>query len=235
MRRILVVRAGSPTPDAMRRFGDFSEWFERLLAPEVVVVDAVRGEPFPAMDRIGGVIVTGSPDSLTDPRPWMDRAGRWLLSVGRTTPVLGVCFGHQLLAVALGGAVVRHPDGPEVGIGEIELTAAGRRDPLFAGLSSPLLVQQNHEDHVPAAPPGAEVLARSRHSPVQAFAHGPNIRAIQFHPEFDAHRHRVLCEESRAALDAFRPGLADAALASIRDTPGGERVLANWVRAYVGA
>ncbi len=235
MRRILVVRAGSPTPEALRRFGDFTEWFERLLAPEVVVVDAVRGEPFPGLDRIGGVIVTGSADSVVEPKPWMERAGRWLLGVARTTPVLGVCFGHQLLAMALGGAVVRQPGGPEVGTGQVELTAAGRRDPLFAGLTSPLLVQQNHEDHVPDPPPGAEVLARNDRSPVQAFAHGANIRAVQFHPEFDAQRNRAVCQESRAALEAVRPGLADAALASIRETPGAERVLANWVRAYVGA
>lgn len=235
MRRILVVRTGSPTPEARRRFGDFTEWFERLLAPEVVMVDAVRGDPFPAMDRIGGVIVTGSAESLTIPRPWMVRAGRWLVDVARTTPVLGVCFGHQLLAVALGGAVERRPAGPEVGTAEVELTTAGRRDPLFAGLTSPLPVQQNHEDQVPVPPPGAEVLARSAGSPVEAFAHGPNIRAVQFHPEFDALRNRVLCQESRAELDAVHPGLAEAALASIRETPGAERVLANWVRIYVGA
>ncbi len=235
MRRILVVRTGSPTPEALRRFGDFSEWFERLLAPEVVVVDAVRGEPFPGMDRIGGVIVTGSLESVTEPKPWMDRAGRWLLGVARTTPVLGVCFGHQLLAHALGARVERHPGGPEVGSHEVELTPAGRRDPLFAGLGSPLLVQEHHEDHVPEPPPGAEILASNDHSPVQAFAHGPNIRAVQFHPEFDAHRNQALCLETRASLESARPGLADAALSSIRETPGCERVLANWVRAYVGA
>ncbi len=235
MRRILVVRAGSPTPEALRRFGDFTEWFERLLAPEVVVVDAVRGEPFPGTERIGGVIVTGSSESVIRPKPWMQRAGRWLVGVARTTPVLGVCFGHQLLAMALGGTVERQPGGPEVGTAEVELTAQGRRDPLFAGLATPLLVQQNHEDHVPAPPPGAEVLARNDRSPVQAFAHGPHIRAVQFHPEFDAQRNRALCQEARAALEAACPGLADAALASIRETPAAERVLANWARTDVGA
>jgi GMP synthase (glutamine-hydrolysing) len=155
--------------------------------------------------------------------------------VARSTPVLGVCFGHQLLAQALGGAVERNPAGPEVGTWAVELTPEGRRDPLFAGLRSPLLVQESHEDHVPVPPPGATLLATNPHSPVQAFAAGPRIRAVQFHPEFDAPRSRALCEAERAALEACRPGLADAALASIRDTPEAERVLANWVRVYVGA
>ena len=235
MRRVLLVRTGSPSPEALQRFGDFSEWFERLLAPEVVVVDAVRAEPFPGLDRIGGVLVTGSSASVISPEAWIDRLGRWLLGVARSTPVLGVCFGHQLLARALGAVVERNPAGPELGTQSVELTPEGRRDPLFSGLASPLLVQESHEDHVPVAPPGATVLATNLHSPVQAFAVGPHIRAVQFHPEFDASRSRALFRETRASLEASRPGLADAALASIRDTPDAERILANWVRVYVGA
>ncbi len=234
MHRILVVRTGSPTPQARARFGEFTEWFERLLAPEVVVVDAVAGAPFPTRDRIAGVVVTGSLDSVTAPAPWMERTGAWLVEASQTVPVLGVCFGHQLLAHALGGTVARNPRGPEVGTREIVLTAEGRRDPLFSGLPDTLFVQENHEDHVPAPPPGATVLAGNDHSPVQAFAHG-GIRAVQFHPEFDAARNRVVCAETRPRLEALRPGLGDEALASIRETPKAERVLANWVRSYVGA
>ncbi len=233
MQRILVVRTGSPTPEALRRFGDFDEWFERLLAPEVVVLDAPREGAFPGLERIGGVVVTGSLASVTAPAPWMERIGRWLLAAGRRLPVLGVCFGHQLLAHALGARVERNPRGPEVGTREVALTDEGRRDPLFAGLESPLLVQESHEDHVPAPPPGATVLARNDHAPVQAFAYG-NIRAVQFHPEFDAARSRVLCAETREGLERARRGLGDEALASIRETPAAERILGNWVRAYVG-
>ncbi len=233
MHRVLVVRTGSPTPEAQRRFGDFDEWFERLLAPEVVVFDAARETSFPTLDRVGGVVVTGSLASVTALTPWMERAGRWLLDAARHVPVLGVCFGHQLLAHALGGKVERNPRGPEVGTREVLLTDQGRRDPLFSGLPSPLLVQENHEDHVPAPPPGATVLASNAHAPVQAFAAG-NIRAVQFHPEFDAARNRAICRELREGLEQARRGLADEALASIRETPGAERVLANWVRAYVG-
>jgi GMP synthase (glutamine-hydrolysing) len=235
MQRILIVRTGSPSPGARRRFGDFVDWFERLLSPEVMVADAIHEDRYPTLDRVGGVLVTGSLASVTAPEPWMDRLGSWLLEVARSRPVLGVSFGHQLLARALGGAVERDPGGPEVGTRQVELTPEGRRDPLFSGLQSPLLVQASHEDHVAALPPGATLLARNGHSPVQAFAVGPNVRGVQFHPEFDAPRSRALCEEARTSLDSARPGLADAALASIRETPGAERVLANWVRVYVGA
>jgi GMP synthase (glutamine-hydrolysing) len=233
MHRILVVRTGAPPPEARRRYGGFEEWFERLLAPEVVVHDASSERPFPTLDRFGGVLVTGSLESVTEPTPWMERASRWLVDAARHVPVLGVCFGHQLLAWALGGRVERNPRGPEVGTREVTLTDAGRKDPLFSGLPNPLLVQENHEDHVPSAPPGATVLAQNEHAPVQAFAHG-NIRAVQFHPEFDAARNRIVLGELRDGLERRHRGLADEALASIRDTQAAERVLSNWVRGFVG-
>jgi GMP synthase (glutamine-hydrolysing) len=163
----------------------------------------------------------------------MDALGAWLVDAARTTPVLGVCFGHQLLARALGGRVERHPGGPESGTTIIELTDAGRADPLFATLPSRVAVQQGHEDHVPDLPPGAVLLATNAHTPVQAFAHGSHIRAVQFHPEFTAERNRAFVEAEREALEAARPGLADAALASIKETPEASRLLANWVNAYV--
>jgi GMP synthase (glutamine-hydrolysing) len=233
MPHVLVVRTGSAGPATRARLGDFTDWFAGLLPAEVSVADALDGAPLPAPDAFGGLVVTGSFASVTRPEPWMERLGAWLLEAARTTPVLGVCFGHQLLARALGGRVERNARGPEAGTAEVELTEDGREDPLFAGLPARLEVQQSHEDHVLEPPPGAVVLARNAHAPVQAFGLGPRIRAIQFHPEFTAQRCRAICEEDRALLDTARPGLADAALASIRETRAGARVLENWVRGFV--
>jgi GMP synthase (glutamine-hydrolysing) len=234
MQRVLVVRAGS-APEAVRaRHGDFSDWFAALLAPRVtpVVADAVE-RTLPDPRGFDGVVVTGSVDSVTRRAPWMEALGAWLVAAAARTPVLGVCFGHQLLAHALGAAVERHPAGPESGTVEVELTDAGAADPLFDGLPRRVAVQHGHEDHVPELPRGAVLLARNAHTPVQAFAHGPRIRAVQFHPEFDAARARAFAEAERDWLEAARPGLADAALRSIRPTPEATRVLVNWVEGYV--
>jgi GMP synthase (glutamine-hydrolysing) len=164
----------------------------------------------------------------------MDALGAWLLeAAGRQRAVLGVCFGHQLLARALGGRVERHPRGPEAGTVEVRLTGPGRRDPLFAGLPDRLSVQQIHEDHVREPPPRAVILAENGHAPVQAFAHGPYLRAVQFHPEFDAERCRTLCEAHREWLDQERPRHAATVLASIRQTPEATAVLSNWLSGLV--
>jgi GMP synthase (glutamine-hydrolysing) len=227
--RVLVVRTGSAPDDVRTAYGDFTDWFAALLAPaEVAVADAPPSGALPQPSGVDGVVVTGSLASVADPEPWMAPLGRWLLRTAESIPVLGVCFGHQLLGAALGGRVERNPRGPEAGTARVILTEAGRADPLFRGVPARLAVQQSHSDHVPALPPGAVLLAGNAHTPVQAFAHGRNVRAVQFHPEFDAARVRALCESERGLLDAARPGLAAAALASIRDTPDAARVLANW-------
>ena len=234
MKRVLIVRAGSAPEPVRARHGDFADWFAEGLSPRALaeVADGEAGA-LPDPGRFGGVVVTGSLKSVTRPEPWMDALGAWLLAAARRRPVLGVCFGHQLLARALGGRVERHAAGPEAGTAEVELTGEGRRDPLFAGLPARLPVQVGHEDHVPELPPGAVLLARNAHGPVQAFAAGPNLRAVQVHPEFTASRCRAFAEAEREWLERARPGLAGEVLAGIRETPEASRLLANWVEGYV--
>jgi GMP synthase (glutamine-hydrolysing) len=236
MRRVLILQAGS-TDEVMRaRFGDYPSWFARLLASRVELTVAPADDArLPPLARFDGVLMTGSPRSVLDGDPWMDAAAAYLIEAGRTRPVLGVCFGHQLLARALGGRVDRNPLGREAGTREVRLTEAGTRDPLFRGVPRTLTVQQTHEDHVPKLPPGATLLAENDFSPVQAFAVGDALRCVQFHPEMDAERSLLLAELRRERLDRQAPGGARAVLASIRPSPDAERVLLNWVEQFVGA
>ncbi len=236
MRRVLILQAGSADPAVRARFGDYPAWFARLLAPRVGLrVVRPYEEAIPPLAPFHGVLMTGSSHSVTDPEPWMDDAASYMLDAARTRPVLGVCFGHQLLARALGGRVERHPWGREAGTVEVQLTEAGASDALFAGAPPAFPVQQTHEDHVPELPRGATLLARNDFAPVQAYGVGEAIRCVQFHPEIDAARSRFLNEARRERLDAQAPGGARAVLASIRATPFAEQLLTNWVERFVGA
>lgn len=221
--------------DVAAAFGDFDAWFVRRLARGGLAVEVSRPflEPLPSAGGLHGVLVTGALESVTAPAPWMLEAGRWLLEAARQAPVLGVCFGHQLLAHALGARVERNPAGFEAGTREIRLTEAGRRDPLFEGLPERFAAQETHEDHVPALPPGAVLLAGNAHAPVQAFAVGDAIRGVQFHPEIDAPLARSLAERGRARLDREAPGGAEAVLAGIRETPESASLLDRWVERFV--
>jgi GMP synthase (glutamine-hydrolysing) len=229
LKRILILQAGSPEPALRTRIGEYTEHFLRVLSAlaELTVVRP-DAEPLPPAEGFAGMLMTGSPRSVTAPEPWMDAAGRYLLDAAQQIPVLGVCFGHQLLGRVLGGRVERNPRGREVGTVPVTLTAAGRADPLFRGIEERPSFQQTHEDHVPTLPPGCVLLAENEQTPIQAFAHGERIRAVQFHPEMGAREMAALVEVRRELLDRTVAGGAAGVAASVRETPAGTVLLRNW-------
>lgn len=238
-RRILLAKAGVAAAAVRAAVGDYDRWFARVLAPlgvELEVVEASLGAPLPDPGAYAGVIVTGSPRSVTERAPWMARLGEAALgAAARGVPVLGVCFGHQLLAWSAGAAVRRSPRGREIGTLGCRLTAVGREDPLFEGVGPAFAVQATHEDEVVEPPPALEVLAGNDACAIQAFRLGPRLRAVQFHPEVDAATMRRMAEARRAGLLAEARARGEdpevrmrEVLAGIRAAPAGERVLRNF-------
>jgi GMP synthase (glutamine-hydrolysing) len=176
----------------------------------------------PAVDRARprGIIVTGSPLSVTENAPWMLQLGEDLLRLGAAgTPVLGVCFGHQLLARAAGGRVVLNPRGREIGTVRVQLSAAGRKDPLFAwAKDAEIEVQATHMDAVDPLPPGATVLASNENSVAQAYRLSETVAGVQFHPELWAEAMRDLIRSRREKLLAEGRD-ADELAAQVREVP----------------
>lgn len=239
--RILILKTGDAVPAVRARRGDYDAWFEAALGERCRVSSVHAGDPLPRVAGLGGLLVTGSSALVSDPDPWIaEAAGLVLGAVSAGVPILGVCFGHQLVADALGGRVGTNPNGREIGTCEISLTEAGRADPLFEGLDERFLVQESHRDAVLALPPGATTLASNAKTAEQAFAVGEHVRCVQFHPEFDADvmrgyvegRADAIADEARA-----RGEDPDVVLAAIRrgisETPSGLRILRSWLRHFV--
>jgi GMP synthase (glutamine-hydrolysing) len=207
MSGLLIVQTGTT-----QLHGDYPAWFERALGAALPVVRAHAGEKLgPAIERLRpqGLIVTGSALSVIDKAPWMLELGDELLRLGaRGTQVLGVCFGHQLLAHAAGGAVVVNPRGREIGTVRVQLTEAGRRDPLFtwAGADS-IEVQATHCDAVDPLPPGATVLASNENCVAQAFRLSETVAGVQFHPELwaEAMRDLIFSREEKLEDEGLDP------------------------------
>jgi GMP synthase (glutamine-hydrolysing) len=189
MRQLLIIKAGEKIDSLAATPGDYEDWIAAgtgLGTHQVQAIAPYRGETLPQLDAICGIIITGSGAMVTDGEPWMEATAAWLRgAIAQGMPVLGICFGHQLLAHALGGEVGYNPAGVEVGSVTVRLTAAGHNDPLLGTLPGEFTAQLSHRQSVRRLPEGARLLASSEMEPHQAFAHGSCAWGIQFHPEFD--------------------------------------------------
>ena len=130
-------------------------------------------------------VISGSNASVYDDAPWIARLVdivRDIIASGK--PLLGICFGHQIIAEALGGAVSKCTLGWEVGAYALDLCAAAYSSPLFSGIKNKDVVYQSHQDIVTSLPDGAVELARTDKG-IQAFSYSDSVYGLQFHPEFD--------------------------------------------------
>ena len=204
---VLIVKTGDAYPEIVDQHGDFETLFENQLSAalpahlQVQVWDARRNPTAPALDTLAGILITGSHSMVSDAEPWSEALKPWLQeALENDTPMLGVCYGHQLMAAAFGGVSDYHPAGRESGTHTVRLTQAGQQDPLFSQLPENFTAHLSHAQSVMQAPHGCTVLAHNSHDAHQALRYGPRQWSVQFHPEFSAPVMRAYIERQRASL-----------------------------------
>jgi GMP synthase (glutamine-hydrolysing) len=206
MKRVLLVdavespaeRAADPPGSVERWFGTYLNFAEEVDFQTVPASSPRLDSEAKAAD---GVIISGSPRDAWSDAPDVLHLVEFVQRIAsRRQPVLGVCFGHQLLARGLGADVRRNPAGWEVGARKVELTPAGLESPLFAGFDAEFEVIESHRDAVLTLPPGAKLLAANAHTPIQAFSVEERFFGVQFHPEMDGEILRHVWTERREKL-----------------------------------
>jgi GMP synthase (glutamine-hydrolysing) len=229
MKPLLIVKTGDTMPHLKKRRGDFEDWIEEGfegLIEEIVIAAPHRGGRLPDPAAISGIVITGSHAMVTDHPAWSERTAHWIADVlAAEVPLLGVCYGHQLLAYALGGSVDVTAAGIEIGTVEVVLRPeATAGDLLLKDLPATIKAHASHTQSVTRLPPKAVRLASSESEPLHAFAVGDAAWGIQFHPEFDSEIMLAYVEEF---AERIRESGQDPAVlkGNIRETPISRSIL----------
>lgn len=226
---VLIIKTGSALPQ-VRDQGDFEDWFARGLGTKATVVDITRGEKLPDHANFAGTVITGSAAMVSHREPWAMAAVPWLQkAVNADHPLLGVCYGHQLLAHALGGDVGPNPNGRQIGTVELRLDDRRISDPLFGSFAATIRVQTTHLESVLRPPDSAMVLGQTGLDPHHVMRFSDRVWGCQFHPEFNAKVLRGYIRERREAIAA--DGLDPERIHDqCEDTPAGPSLLRRFAQ-----
>lgn len=235
MKPVLIIRTGRAPDNIRGRHGDFPHWFRlgaQLQSWQISIVDVAAGETLPPPHKVAGAMITGSAAMVTERLAWSERTAGWIRNaMDAELPLFGVCYGHQLMAHALGGRVDYLPGGREIGTQPIELLDTAATDLLAGTLPPSFRAHTTHEQSVLELPRSSSVLARSARDPHQLLRHGPHAISTQFHPEFNAEVMRAYIR--RKHVDMQREG-ADPrqAFVSVAATPVARRLLRQFARLH---
>ena len=229
---LIIVKTGQAVPEARGDGRDFEHWFMAGLGPASFDYRTVRvdhGEvlpPIDSLDHAPAVLVTGSPAMVSDRLDWSEKTARWLAGAHEAgLPILGVCYGHQLLAHALGGRVGPNPEGRRMGQTTVEFSDDS--DPLTGDFAPVAAFNVSHLEVVLAPPEGARVIGTAAHDSYHAMYFGNQSWGVQFHPEFDGPIMRAYIEARAGLLEAEGQDPA-ALIAELDDNPNGHPFLARF-------
>ena len=222
--KLAILETGRPPGDLAERFGDYPQMFANLLGPEFEVESFdVEAGRFPDPSSHDAILITGSPAGVYEDLPWIPALLDFIRSAGHRKMV-GICFGHQAMAQALGGHVEKSDKGWGAGLHRYDVNLA---QPWMDEASS-IAAPASHQDQVVVQPPHTEIVASSEFTPYAALAwtDRPAI-SFQFHPEFSPAFAKALIAERYDRVPN-----PDAAIASL-DAPNDNARVGGWIRRFL--
>jgi len=228
--RLGILKTGRPPAPAIPVHGTYPEMFIRLLGPDAYdyrtyAVD--EGELPDSPTECDAYLITGASAGVYEPLPWIGAAEDFLRGAKGQAALVGVCFGHQLLAQAFGGEVIKSPKGWGVG----EQAYAIKTQESWMDGASHIRLPGSHQDQVVGLPPNAEVWAANDFAPMGALVwRDQPAMSIQLHPEFEPAYAIDLIEHRRASV--YGDEQADRAIASYGGSDDRARV-GGWINAFL--
>jgi len=223
MKKIYILKAGTTFEDIVTKYGNFEDWILRYIdGVSTQVVDVQKGEEIPSFENCAGVIITGSHAMVTEEHAWSLKIEEFVKELIKfEIPLLGICYGHQLMAKSLGAKVDYHPHGMELGTVNIALLEESKNDAIFKHLPTDFDVHVVHAQSALTLPLNAVLLASNKFEKNHAFRVGTNAWGVQFHPEYDANIMKAYINE--VAKD--KPINKDEISLHVKDTPYSNKII----------
>lgn len=220
-----ILQTDQVRDEFIDEFGDYPNMFTTLLADadaQYQVID-VRNPPLPDPAACDGYVITGSRDSVYDDLPWIPALIDFLeKAIEQQRKVVGICFGHQLLAHYFGGRVAPHPQGWAVGVHTSDIVA---HHSWMQPPSDRLALLSSHKDQVIQLPVDAQLIATNAFCPNAGFVMGESVMTIQGHPEFS---HGYAGALMKGRRDLIGEGVYRSGLESLDRCTDSER-FAQWI------
>ena len=224
-----VLETGAPPERLAPRFGTYPDMFRQLLGDgfDWRSYDVQTGKWPERPEENDAYLITGSSAGVYDAAPWIGQLLDFLREAKGKTRLVGICFGHQAMAQAFGGQVVKSPKGWGIGLHRYDVR---EREPWMDPAKA-VALPASHQDQVIEPPPAARLLASSAFTPYAMFdyADQPAI-SIQPHPEFDPAYAEALIENRRGTR--YSEAEADAAVASLRQ-PNDRARVGEWIKRFL--
>ncbi len=228
--RVTILETGRPPGPLAQTWPGYPDMFESLLTRAADGLSfenapVVDGAPLPDPAAAEAILITGSPAGVYDPEPWMEPLRGYVqAAAAQKKPMIGVCFGHQIIADALGGEVRKSEKGWGVGRHEYEIV---ERRPWMVDAGEAFALTVSHQDQVITPPSGATTLARCAHTDhaMLVYQDAP-IMSVQGHPEFSDSYAIALYNARRS--NGLGDELADTAIESLA-APEDNALFAEWM------
>ncbi len=229
--RLGILETGPATDALSVIHGRSADWFIRILSQTpynfvFTAYQAFDGALPETLDECDAYIVTGSPYSATDSDEWIVALSAFLIKAAARMPVVGVCFGHQLLHHTFGGKVEKSPQGWGIGVHEYATT---RTPDWMAPRADNIRLLVSHQDQVVQLARDAVLVAGSDFCPNAIATIGTNILTIQGHPDYTDEFARDLYQSRRERIGV---ALVDTALQTLGTTPDSELVT-GWMARFI--
>ena len=226
--RIGLLETGEPPVELQPAFGRYGGMFQTLLGSDhaYTTYDVQAGQLPAAPGEQDAYLITGSSAGVYDDLPWIAPLSDFLRAAKGEVPLVGVCFGHQIMAQAFGGQVVKSERGWGVGLHRYAI----ERPQIWTDAPS-VAIPASHQDQVVTLPPSATVVGGSTFTPFGMLSYGDQSAiSMQFHPEFDPAYAAALIEARRGTR--YTDAQADAAIATLHHPNDSPRV-GGWIGAFL--